>query len=285
MVIDIQVSPKEVDIDSDDFINKLREHDERSFDHLYKSIGGKIYNLTYRMTGNVEDASDITQETFLQVYSHIGSFRGNSSLYTWIFAIARNQCLHLLKNRKRSSFLSFEGIIQEAAEAVLPHNFSESEKKYLADQVKEGCLTGLIRCLSFNQRIAFILHVLLHLPINDIAAIMEKSDGAVKILIHRARMNLKLFLCKNCSLYNSENFCKCENLIGFSLRQGWISQNSFINSRLLDTREIEEEIQNFDRILNFYTNLNPSITPEVLQLQIHTVMASKEWLIFNENKV
>ncbi|HEX7555508.1 MAG TPA: sigma-70 region 4 domain-containing protein, partial [Leptolinea sp.] len=184
-----------------------------------------------------------------------------------------------------SSFLSFEGIIQYAVEVALPRSINELEKKYLADQVKEGCLTGLIRCLSFNQRIAFILHVLLHLPINDIAAIMEKSDGAVKVLIHRARTNLKLFLCKNCSLYNSANFCKCENLIGFSLRQGWISSNLWINSRLLDTREIEEEIHNFDRILNFYANINPSNPPAALHLQIHRFMASNDWLIFTENRV
>lgn len=269
----------------DDFIQQLRDHDESCFSLLFQTYGEKIYNLAYRMVGNEEDASDITQETFFQVYRHIDSFRGSSRLYTWIFAIAKNECFHVLKTRKRSTFVSFESLIQDSINVILPSGITESEKKYLANQVKEGCLTGLIRCLSFNQRTAFILHVLLHLSIVDVAAIMNKSEVATKVLIHRARMNLKKYLCKNCSLYNSANLCRCENLIGFSLRQGWISTNSEVPGGLLNTREIEEEIHNFDTILNFYSNLNPSITPHALQQHIRTLIASKEWLIFNENGV
>jgi RNA polymerase sigma-70 factor, ECF subfamily len=270
---------------TDDFLQKLKDHDESCFSLLFLTYSGKIFNLAYRMTGDEEDASDITQETFYQVYRHIESFRGESRLYTWIFSIARNECLHMLKTRKKTTFGSFEELIGDATNMILPSGIAESEKVHLAYQVKEGCLTGLIRCLSFDQRTAFVLHVLLHLSIDDTAAIMEKSKTATKVLIHRARMNLKKFLCKNCSLYDSENPCKCENLIGFSLRQGWITPNSNGASGLINTRKIEEEIHNFDRIMNFYSNLNPSKTPWDLQQQILALMTSKEWMIFSENRV
>jgi RNA polymerase sigma factor (sigma-70 family) len=270
---------------TDDFIQQLRDHDEGSFSLLFHKYGEKIYNLAYRMTGNEEDASDITQGTFLQVYRHIDSFRGESQLYTWIFAIARNECLHVLKTRKQLSFVSFEEMIQDAVRVVMPSGIAESEKAQLANQVKEGCLTGLIRCLSFNQRTAFVLHVLLHLSIVDVAEILDKSETATRVLIHRARLNLKKFLCKNCSLYDSANFCKCENLIGFSLKHAWISVNPTRTSGVLDTQKIEEEIHNFDSILNFYSNLNPSMTPQFLQQQIRTMIASKEWGIFNQSGV
>jgi RNA polymerase sigma factor (sigma-70 family) len=270
---------------TDDLIQQLRDHDESSFSLLFHNYGEKIYNLAYRMTGNDEDASDITQGTFLQVYRHIDSFRGDSHLYTWIFAIARNECLHVLKTRKRLSFVSFEELIQDAVSVVMPSGIAESEKTQLANQVKEGCLTGLIRCLSFNQRAAFILHVLLHLSIGDVAKILDKSETATRVLIHRARMNLKKFVCKNCSLYDSTNFCKCENLIGFSLKHGWILLNPTPTNGLLDTQKIEEEIQNFNSILNFYSNLNPPITPQLLHQEIRKLIASKDWELFNKSGV
>jgi RNA polymerase sigma factor (sigma-70 family) len=270
---------------TNDLVKNLKNYDEGSFSLLFQEYGERIFNLAYRMTGNQEDASDITQETFLQVYRHINSFRGESQLYTWIYAIAKNECFRVIKTLNKSTFMSFEGLIQDAVKESTPDGISESEKRHLANQVKEGCLTGLIRCLSFNQRIAFILHILLHLPIVDVASIMGKSDTSVKVLIHRARKNLKKFLCKNCSLYNSANLCECENLIGFSLRRGWISSNPDVTDGLLDTRKIEEEIHDFDAILNFYSNLKPSTPPQVIQQHIKSLIASKEWVIFAKNEV
>lgn len=91
-------------------------------------------------------------------------------------------------------------------------------------QVKDGCLLGLLRCLSLNQRIAFILKVLFDIPIEDVALIIDKSKNSTRILICRARKNLREFLCRNCSLYSEDNHCKCENLILFSLKQGWVEK-------------------------------------------------------------
>jgi RNA polymerase sigma-70 factor (ECF subfamily) len=268
---------------SDPFIQHLKEHDPESFDLLYSTFGDKVFNLAYRMTGNEEDASDITQETFFQVYLHINSFRADSSLYTWIFAIARNQCFHLYKKRNNLSFVSFERAIQAAAGESLPAGIAESEKIHLANQVKEGCLTGLVRCLTFNQRMAFILHVLLNLPIEDVSSILDKSENATKVLIHRARANLKIFLCKNCSLYLPSNFCQCKNMVGFSLKQGWISLEG--NNTQANIRIIEDEVQNFHKIIEFYTRLNPPMIPQTLHDRVRTLMEAKDWAIFKDKEV
>jgi RNA polymerase sigma factor (sigma-70 family) len=186
---------------------------------LYQTYGKRIFNLAYRMTGDRAAAEDILHEVFIRVIRHADKFRGDSSIYSWIFAIVRNVCL---RSRKRS-FQAFEKLIkvpERPTEAMLHDEF---ERRYYVRQVKEGCLTGLLRCLSFHQRVAFILSILYQLPTNMVAAVLKKSENSVRILVSRARANLRAFLCKNCSLYDRANSCRCQNMIHFSLQNRWIS--------------------------------------------------------------
>ena len=135
---------------------------------------------------------------------------------------------------------------------------SEEEKYDLIDQVKEGCLTGLLQCLSSYQRTAFVLSILFKFSIAETAVIIGKTEGATKALVFRARKNLKGFLCNNCSLYDSSNHCKCENLISFSLNQGWIKKPSgknLKNTTLIDIHSITSEINEFKKIANMYLSI------------------------------
>lgn len=266
------------------FIESLKKHDHHSFTCLFNETGGKIFNLAYRMIGNEEDASDITQNTFLQVYQHIDSFRGDSRLSTWIFAIARNQCFQRLNQTRRTTFDDFEKLIENEKDEACLDELTEPEKQHLILQVKEGCLTGLVRCLPFNQRMAFILHILLHLPVIDVSMILNKSTGATKVLIHRSKKNLKQFLCKNCSLYHPDNACRCENLIGFSIKNNWIFKEKNKDQTLPDAKVIEDEVQNFKEIIRFYQDLSPANPSQELPAQIKTLIQNKNWEIFNPKK-
>ncbi len=84
------------------------------------------------------------------------------------------------------------------------------------------------------------MNVLQNKSIEDTAQVIDKSESATRTLVHRAKKNIKDFLCKNCSLYNQENSCKCENMINFSLKQGWITYNEKYPFDLLE--RIEKEI-------------------------------------------
>jgi RNA polymerase sigma factor (sigma-70 family) len=176
------------------------------------------------MTGQRQDAEDVAQETFLRAFKALARFRGESALSTWLYAIARRECYRIYRQRRRGSYTALEQLIGVAqAEQSLP-GLAARESRRLAGQVREGCLLGLLRCLSFNQRLAFILNVLTRLPLKDTAAVLGKSVGATKLLVHRARASLKAFLCRNCSVDQPDNRCRCESLIGFSLKQGWIER-------------------------------------------------------------
>jgi RNA polymerase sigma-70 factor (ECF subfamily) len=275
-------------IDQQELIRNLKKGHETSFTVLYNTYGEKIYRLAYRMVGNKEEAEDITQETFLQVYRNIERFNEESQLYTWIYRITKNLCYRVFQRQKKTSFASLEALIYTAQNQEIPADITTLERQYLINQIKEGCLTGLLRCLSFYQRVAFILHVLVHLSIQDVAEILDKSQGATKVLIHRARQNLKRFLCKHCSLYNQANPCRCESLLGFSLKQGWItkpSQGELDEFTSMNTRRIEAEIKSLRKITELYTSLSEQNPPEDLSHRIQTLIRSQKWSIFSDKKV
>lgn len=264
-------------------VNHNQESD--GFALLYAAYGKKIYHLAYRMTGNQEDAEDITQETFLQVYRMAGSFREESRFYTWIYAIAKNLCYRYFQKTKRTSFSSYETMIYEVANKDMPSKLGTIEKEELILQVKEGCLGGLLRCLSYYQRTAFILFAVLQLPIRDVAEILEKSEEATKVLIHRARKNLKDFLCKNCSVYDPGNPCQCENLIDFSLKQGWIERMSTEGRAAPDIKQIEAEIKDLRNVIGLYANIPEPKPSSDLNLQIKELVRNQERIIFTDKKV
>ena len=248
---------------------------------IYNKYSKKIYNLAFRMTGNADEASDITQDTFIQGFNTIDKFRGESQIYTWLYKIAKNNCLNYLNKKNKTTFLSLQELIDNTS-APASEEISEDERSFYITQVKDGCLSGLLRCLSLQQRLAFILNVLLDLPIEQVAIVIDKSENATRILVHRAKQNIKDFLCINCSLYDSKNNCRCENLINFSLKQGWIGPHNISNSPV----RIESEIKDLKNVVGLYKTLQESTPSDRLDKKIQLFLAGKEdFLILNAKKV
>lgn len=270
--------------DESSLVAKLKDGDQEGFTVLYGRYGKKIYNLAYKMCGNQDDADDIVQGTFVQAFRNIDGFREESGVYTWLYAIAKNLCLRLLENRKKSTISSLDTLIHTVP---TPENeYGAVENQYYIDQVKEGCLLGLLRCLSFYQRIAFILHTLLDIQVRDIAVILDKSETAVRILIHRARKNIKGFLCRNCHYYDPDNPCRCENLIDFSLKQGWIKKmTDSAPHPPITALEIETEIRELKKISAIYHSLPEHRPPDDIILSIREKIARQEYRILNHKKV
>jgi RNA polymerase sigma factor (sigma-70 family) len=251
-----------------------------TLEQIYKEHGKRLYSLAYRMTGNKDDASDILQETFLQVSKLADTFRGESQLYTWLYQITKNNCLRFLQKKKRSSFASLQDIVYKASVPV-SEEITETQKSLYIAQVKDGCLSGLLRCLSLQQRLAFVLNVLLDFPVAQVATVIDKSENATRVLISRAKENIREFLCANCSLYKASNHCRCENLIHFSLKQGWINANETdFPSKL------EKEIKTLKSVVNLYKTLNEKTPDEAIQLKISELLdEKKDFLIFSPKKV
>jgi RNA polymerase sigma factor (sigma-70 family) len=248
---------------------------------IYNKFNRKIYNLVYRMTGDKDDASDLTQEIFIHAFESIDKFKGESQIYTWLYQIAKNKCLRFLEKKNKTTFLSLQELVNKVSSPIFD-DITEAEKSQYISQIKDGCLSGLIRCLSIQQRLVFILNVLLDLPIEQVASVINKSENATRILIHRSKQNIKEFLCNNCSLYDSGNLCRCENLVNFSLKQGWIGLNSETNY----TVRVETEIRDLKNVVSLYKTLHEKTPTDDFNKQFQRLLADKEnFLILNDKKV
>jgi len=255
---------------------------QNNFAYIFSSYKNKIYNLVYKMTLDKEVSEDITQETFIKCYEKLDDFRGDSQLYTWLYSIAKNQCLRFLEKQRQYQVENLEQLLNTTSSPFI-ETISPLEKNNYITQVKEGCLLGLLKTLPFTQRVVFILHVLYELPISNTSEIVGKSISATRTLLHRARKNIKGFLCKNCSLYDSSNICKCENMINFSLKQGWIKYKDYYPSNLPE--KIWGELNEIKKITSLYTTLPHHKLPEKINQQIIKIINNDDLLIFSKKKV
>jgi RNA polymerase sigma-70 factor (ECF subfamily) len=111
-----------------DLIMGIKSGDQESCTALFELYGKKIYNLAYRMCGSKEDAEDILQQTFMQAYQSIGGFRLESGIYTWLYAIARNNCLRLLENRKKSSPAMLDSLVNSVKPQIDEDAYTSVER-------------------------------------------------------------------------------------------------------------------------------------------------------------
>jgi len=217
---------------------------------LYSLHLPSVLSFALRMLGDEEAAGDIAQETFIAVLRSAETFRADSSALTWILAIAKNLCLKRLKGKREKSFESIEELI----EAVGPGSsdaYAEPERRFYVEEVKNGCLLGLLQCLPRAQRCAFILHLLIGLPVAEAARIMGKSQNSLRILLSRARAGMRGFLCRNCSRIDVGNKCSCANLIEFSLKHDLIEKYR----PSIGIPEIKDELRSFADEVELFRSL------------------------------
>ena len=189
---------------------------------LYAECFPRVRAFAFRMLGNEDTALDVAQDTFAMALAAAESFRGESSPLTWLLAITRNLCLRRLSVAGKRRFEDFEAIMTGGAEEPAAGH-SESELRLYIEEVKEGCLIGLLQCLPVSQRCVFVLHLLSDLPVADVARIMGKSENSIRILLSRSRARMRAFLCLNCSLLGGSR-CSCANMIEFSLKHDLIDR-------------------------------------------------------------
>lgn len=200
---------------------------------LVESDGSRVLAFAHRMLGNRVDAEDVTQDTFLRAHQRAATFHGECAPTTWLFAIARNACLDRLRARSPRRFTALHDVVGRGlvdAASVAPstpdrrHAAADvvADRRRFVSAVREGCLLGTLACLTDDQRAAFVLRTLCDLSTSDTATVLGRSENAVRVLTHRARVRLKEFLCRHCSLWDAANPCRCSNLVAFSLAHGWI---------------------------------------------------------------
>lgn len=190
-------------MDERDLIRAAQKGDQGAFSRLVEANQGKIYSLCYRMTGNSDDAADLTQEAFLNAWRGLSKFGGQSSFSTWLYRLASNACIDFLRREKRRSALSItlEDEDDEDRQADFPDDRWSPERELERKELRQALQDGLA-ALSPEHREVLLLRETEGLSYQEIAQCLDLEEGTVKSRIARARLALKDYLQKSGNFFD-----------------------------------------------------------------------------------
>lgn len=180
-----------------EFIEQLKKQTRVSYNKLLDDFQQKVFGTCLSFVPNKEDAEDIAQEVFVEVFNSIHKFKGESKLSTWIYRITTNKCLGFIRKRntkKRFAFLqSISGNDYNLDKASY---FTEINHPGIVLEEKEinETLFLAINKLPESQKLVFTLNKINNKSYKEISEITDKSIGSVESLLFRAKKNLQTIL-------------------------------------------------------------------------------------------
>jgi RNA polymerase sigma-70 factor, ECF subfamily len=183
-------------------LEKLQAGDRAEFARVLEDHSAAIYRLALKILNNSQDAEDILQETFIKAFRSIGSFDGRAKLSTWLYRIATNEALMLLRKR-RVSLLSIEDPGENSASEQEPLEIMDwcclPEEELMSSEALAH-LDEAIDALPHSLRVVFLLRDIEGQSTREVAEILNLTETAVKTRLSRARLRLRELL----SVYYAE---------------------------------------------------------------------------------
>ncbi|MDO4983073.1 MAG: sigma-70 family RNA polymerase sigma factor [Eubacteriales bacterium] len=179
-------------------IRKVLNGDTNAYEALVREYEKNVYNLALRMTGNSEDAYDMSQEAFIKAYNSLTAFRGDSKFSVWLYRIVSNVCLDFLRSRNRrpTSSLSVENDDGEEVELDIADEEQTPEKLLERSLTRDAVRRGLLS-LPDDHRQILLLREIEGLSYDEISEALGLEVGTVKSRIFRARKKLCAFLVRD----------------------------------------------------------------------------------------
>ncbi len=192
-------------------VKKALEGDRKALDELIHLHQPFIYNVAWKMVHDPNDAMDLTQETLLKVITKLSQFNFKSSFRTWLYRIVVNEFLQTKRRKMENTLSSFEEHASRLASIPTPEL---NEEEYIAftelsREMQIRCLSGMLMCLTREQRLIYVLGDTFGTNHKIGAEIFEMSPQNFRIKLHRARKDLHNYMHNNCGLVNKANPCRC----------------------------------------------------------------------------
>ena len=174
-------------------LEKLRGGDRAEFARLVDAYSGPVFRLGLRMLGNAQDAEDVLQNTFMNALMHFPDFEGRSNISTWLYRIAANEALMLIRRKKPEVNIDDDQSGDSSAD-LMPTQFLDwsalPEEELLSAEGKKA-LDDAIHLLPETLRLVFILRDIEGLSIKEAAEALQLTETNVKTRLLRARLYLR----------------------------------------------------------------------------------------------
>ena len=207
--------------------------DKKSLSLLIKNHQAYIYNVAWKMTGNIDDAKDLSQEVLIKIITNIGKFQFKSSFRTWAYRIVFN---HFMNDKKKMNFVIPTNFEEMGAQlkAAPDHDMTEDEKeekKELIREVRLNCLSGMILCLNKEQRLIYIIGEIFGADHTIGSEIMDMSKANFRMKLSKARKDLYNFMNNQCGLVDKKNPCRCHKKVKTAVDMKFINAKDLLHNK------------------------------------------------------
>jgi RNA polymerase sigma factor (sigma-70 family) len=177
-------------------IEELKARKESAFKYLVETYQRKVFNTVISIVQNHNEAEDVSQEVFIEVYQSVVKFKGESKLSTWIYRIATTKALESYRKKHTQKRFSFLTSLFGGENDELIHDSPDFEHPgvVLENKERSKILFSAINKLPENQKVAFTLYNIEGLSYQEITEVMQTSLSSVESLIFRAKSNLRVSL-------------------------------------------------------------------------------------------
>jgi DNA-directed RNA polymerase specialized sigma24 family protein len=191
----------------------------------------RVYNFCFRMSLDHTRAVSACEETFLRAY--VGELpEDETQLEVWLMRIAN----HVLEQRlPRSPEVDFDllddTLRNEATRTDVVRSLTDPQRDFMLWELKQGCMTSVVNCLSPGERAAFVAANILRMRDEDAAKALGVTASAYKVRLSRARQKVGDYLAPRCEHVNPMNPCRCPARVGVALRKGFIRPQGAVQLR------------------------------------------------------
>jgi len=257
----------------------------------FETFQGELKSFLLRMTASVQDAEDIVQDTYLKAQAKLHTFRGDSSLKTWIFSIASNLARDLLRSKKRWP----ETVTDICREEALGNRQFFQEAMQIRETSPQGkfeikehiafCFTCVSKCLPLEQHLALLLKEVYGFKVMEIATILDQTEAMVKYYLHVSRHRMIEIFDQRCSLINKQGICyQCTELNRiFNPKQK--AQEELVKIEMARDAENKSKQELFDLRMKILQELDP-FESGAAELQLHHLEHNRQIMekYLEENK-
>lgn len=216
-----------LEIDADlELVTQALEGSRSALRSLVERHQPFVFNIALKMFGNPAEAEDLAQEVFVKVITSLNTFRRESAFRTWLYRITVN---HVLKSKRRGLEVQVEDSFEAFFDAVgsVPDE-PWSHDDATVEELRLRCTSGMLMCLSREQRLVYILGALFSISHTVAAEVLGLTPANYRVRLHRARTDLTSWMNRRCGLVNKANPCRCQKKTAHFVRTGAVDPKALV---------------------------------------------------------
>lgn len=221
------------DASDKELIQKALDGQKLALNHLIERHQPYIYNIAWKMVGNPADAADLSQEALIKIITNLGKFNFDSEFRTWAYRIVLNHFLNDQKKIQKMPASNFEelGNLLDSVPNTEITKEEREEKKEVIKELRLNCLSGMLLCLTKEQRMVYIIGDIFRADHTIGSEIMDISKANYRMKLSKARKDLYNFMQNKCGLVNKNNPCRCHKKVTVTVESGMMDAKTLLYNK------------------------------------------------------